>query len=281
MLTSAAGGLPASLGAADAIGCTWRRPRGPAAAARRSPRAAAAPRRALAARCWARSACPRPRRDRAAAALCARRHADPALLKMMLKGKCFDARGQPSGRDNIRAAWVDRGASGQQVRAPVREGGGRPGPGVPRARRPAALCALRTASRTWPAPRGPGREFPPPLPGRVAGRAQLQGVEGMWDPTQMGLDADDRDRDVPLSGTASPNPLAMHVSGREGGPPWHAAQPRCGCPGLRLGGCASGMVRRAEPRRCLWRPCTSPHSAPRPAPPAPARPWAARPSSRP
>lgn len=40
---------------------------------------------------------------------------------------------------------------------------------------------------------------------------QLQGAEGIWDPVQMGLDADDRDRDVPLSGTASPNPLTMHV----------------------------------------------------------------------
>lgn len=36
---------------------------------------------------------------------------------MMLKAKGFDTRGQAGGRDNIRAAWVDRGgAAGQQVR---------------------------------------------------------------------------------------------------------------------------------------------------------------------
>jgi hypothetical protein len=125
---------------------------------------------------------------------------------MMLKGKAQAA----SVRDNIRAAWmVDRTGSAPQVRAQLQPLQGLPGDrrqsqapgesvGMP-------LVTRRDRARSS-ALTSPRHASPCPL--------QLQGMEGLWDHSQLGsLDADDRERDVPLSGTASPNPLSMHVRG--------------------------------------------------------------------
>lgn len=86
--------------------------------------------------------------------------ADPALLKMMLKGKAMA--GPAGARDNIRASWMERSGSAGQVRSGGRRAPALDSPGGPECAQRAGLLGPPDAPRTPRPTSHPCTCTPPP-----------------------------------------------------------------------------------------------------------------------